>query len=201
MWKKSVESLGNQVEILVWIDEDDPQKDIYLNHDLGEHVKIFIRPRVGYLNFHIMVNFLSQESTGEWLMLWNDDALVQCFDWHKKIERIDATIPRVLNFYSPENFNTNLFPVISRSMLNAMGHYSQANHCDSWVQDIANELRIHVPLFGIKAKHIREEIEDETKGQTQSVYSVSSPAYHTEEMKIKRAKDAQKIYNRIFETQ
>lgn len=198
MWRKSAESLGKRAEILVWIDEDEPQMEAYLNHGLGEHVKIYIKPRVGYLNFHIMVNFLCEQASGDWFLLWNDDAVMETDDWCEKIERIDSKIPRVINFYAPENFNHNLFPIISRSMYKAMGHYSQANHCDSWVQDIANKLRIHVPLFGIKARHIRDEIEDDTKGQTQSVYSVSSPAYHNEEMKTKRDLDALKIYKHIF---
>ena len=56
--KFSLDSLGlreNNLEALVWVDEDDPQLKLYHKlFDSNKTVELFIKPRVGYKKFHII---------------------------------------------------------------------------------------------------------------------------------------------------
>lgn len=191
--KESLESLGeedSQFEVLMYVDDDDMDVVKYKNL-AGFNVKVYRDKRVGYKNFHVMVNYLAEKAKGDWLLLWNDDAFMLTKDWAQKINKLDSSKPVVLNFFDPMNKLNNLFPVISRAMYEAMGHYSLNTHCDSWVQDIANELKIHKPVGGISCMHRREYLSDRTKIETQETYKTSSPEYET--MTKERAEDANKI--------
>lgn len=191
--KESIESLGeedSQFEVLLYIDEDEPQMDDYLAL-VGFNVQLYIGTRHGYGNFHKMINYLAKRAKGDWLLLWNDDAIMLSQDWASKINKIDSSKPVVLNFFDAMNKQNNLFPAISRPMYKAMGHFSLNTHCDSWVQDIANELGIHKPVGAINCIHRRELLSDVTKVNTQATYKITSPAYNL--MTKERAIDKRKI--------
>lgn len=175
--KDSIDGLGDDVEVLLWVDDDDPELEAYLA--LGQ--KTFIRPRVGYPNMHKMVNYLAREATGDWLLLWNDDALMHTPDWQDKLPTITHRYPQVLNIFN-SNPEVNLFPLINRCMYETMGHYSLSAHCDSWVQDIGNKLDIHTYVPDIVVEHIRDRLHDETKNHSQAAYAVTSPLHSSERM-------------------
>lgn len=189
--QESIESLGKgDFEVLIWLDADDPDLEAYKSLKLG---KYFIRQRVGYPGFHEMVNLLAAKAKGDWLLLWNDDALMSPPDWHKKINMRDSRKPVVLNFFAPGVMDNNLFPVVSRSMYEAMGHFSLSPHCDSWVQDTANELGIHESVVGIEAWHRRDIISDATKTHSQATYAQTSPRYNSVEIQNLRNEDKRKV--------
>lgn len=190
--RQSIESLGGSgFEVLIRIDDDDPQRDSYVWPHNGKYA--VMDKRVGYSNFHVMVNQLAAKATGEWLMLWNDDAIMHTPDWAQRVQNHhSSSIPCVLNLYS-EAMNNNLFPIISRPMYEAMGHFSLSTHCDSWVQDIANSLGIHLYVPGIDIEHKRDLLNDETKQQSQGAYAITSPLYDSDGMKLLRMKDMEKI--------
>lgn len=189
MAKESIESLGDgDFEVLLYVDSDDPQLNAYKSLS-SKHVKVFVEPRLTYTNFHRMVNFLAKRAKGEWLLLWNDDMRI-IGDWAVP----DATDqPQVLNFWDVNDMRNNFAPVINRKMYETMGHFSLSTHCDSWVQDIANELGIHIPINGVQVTHLRESLNDATKSQTQSVYASSSPEYDGLDMIKLRQIDIEKL--------
>lgn len=191
--RESILSLGSNFdlfEVLVYVDEDDPELQSYVElTKIG--AQIFIGKRHGYINFHKMINHLAKYCKGDWLMLWNDDAIMRTDKWADIIDKNDCDKPVVLNFFDPLNKLNNLFPVISKPMYEAMNHYSLNTHCDSWVQDIANELKIHKPVARISCEHRRETINDKIKTETQNTYKTSSPAY--DKMKSERQIDIDKI--------
>lgn len=189
--RKSIESLGEgNFEVLVRYDSDDKTMPL---KNVGKNVRLIKGDRVGYKNFHLMINELCEQAASDWLMLWNDDALMESKDWLNAFTNYDSKKATLLNFFDTENMNNNLFPVMSRSMYEAIGHFSLSTHCDTWAQDIANGTGTHHKVDGIRAKHIRESINDETKNETQAVYSESSPEYFSEDMKLLRDQDMQKI--------
>ena len=192
--KLSIGSLGDKVEVLVYVDNDDPQLKEYQKID---NITLVIGPRVGYKNFHKMINKLAEESTGDLLMLWNDDALMESSDWVETIENSNLDGLFVINFFEPRSPLLNLFPVIPRKLYGIMGHYSLSTHCDSWVQDMANKLNIHRMVEGIKARHIRDELFDQTKLETQNAYGVTSPEYSSPEMQEIWSKDVEKVRSNL----
>lgn len=193
MAKESIESLGGgDFEVLLYVDTDDPQLKAYKSL-ASDRVKVFVEPRLTYANFHRMVNFLAKKAKGDWLLLFNDDMRIDG-DW--KVP--DADKPQVLNFWDPNNMRNNLAPIISRSMYETMGHFSLSTHCDSWVQDIANELGIHVPVPGVRVTHLRESLNDATKSHSQPVYATSSPEYDGLEMMKLRMIDMEKLRENLL---
>lgn len=192
--KESIDSLGNgNFEILLWVDEDDPQIDEYKNLP---H-KVYIRPRVGYKRFHEMINFLASKAHGEWMMLWNDDALMDTPEWCDVIKAKAEPGLTVLNIAAPGVDNNNLFPVIHRDLYETLGHWSLNAHCDSWVQDLANELNIHQLLNGVSATHRRSQVFDQTKNESQGAYSETSPQYSSEPIQKLWRQDVEKVRSKL----
>lgn len=187
MVKEAINSLGD-VEVLLYVDSDDPELKKYKSL-ASPKVKVFIEPRLTYKNFHRMVNFLAKKAKGNWLLLFNDDMRID----GKLDVNYNSKLPMVLNFWDPANPRNNLAPIISRSMYETMGHFSLSTHCDSWVQDIANSLGFHVPVYGIPVSHLREGLNDETKQHTESVYPTSSPEYDSDDMLRLRMIDMEKL--------
>jgi hypothetical protein len=48
---------------------------------------MFFGPRIGkgYDSLHEYYNELASKATGDWLMLWNDDAVMETEGWDEKI--------------------------------------------------------------------------------------------------------------------
>jgi len=197
--KESIESLGKgDFEVLMYIDDDDPDKVDYLDMGglMGLPVKTFVKPRVGYPNFHEMINFLASNADGEWLLLFNDDAVMDCDDWVDKVNNAEKGLT-VLNITNPGVDNNNLFPAISRELYELMGHFSLSTHCDSWVQDLANECGIHQSLNGTHIEHRRDRINDEVKSETQGAYKTTSPEYSSPQMQNLWKVDVNKVKEKL----
>lgn len=192
---KSLVSLGKDIEVLMWVDDDDLQlQDYFALQIMGW--RVFNKPRVGYPNMHEMVNYLANQATGEWLLLWNDDALMHTPDWQGKLPT-PTHKPQVLNIYN-SNPEVNLFPLINRSMYETMGHFSLSAHCDSWVQDIGNELGIHIYVPSIEVEHLRDRINDETKQHSQGAYATTSPLHSSPEMVRLMQTDIAKLKEKLL---
>lgn len=189
--KNSIASLGKgNFEVLIRYDDDDKTMPLKLSK---KNVRQMKGTRVGYANFHLMVNELAKQAKGDWLLLWNDDAIMRTTDWVDTISRFDSNKPKVLNFFDTEDSQKNLFPVMSRAMYEAIGHFSLSTHCDTWALDIANGTGTHVEVDGIEAEHLRDSLDDATRHDTQAVYATSSPQYFSDEMKLLRDADMVKI--------
>lgn len=183
--RASLESLGEgDFEILVHLDDDDPELSEYLSIPTTYTI---IGKRYGYKGLHHYINTLCRVAYGDWLMLWNDDAVMDTPGWADKLHQ--PTKPEVINFDHQDD--QNLFPLVSRQMYEAMGHFSLSTHNDSWVQDIANEVGIHTYIPGVRVIHLRDGLDDETKRESQSAYATTSPEYNT--LASFRKQDANKI--------
>jgi len=159
--KFSLDSLGlerNNIEALTWIDVDDPQLNKYHSHfDNNPHVRMYVKPRVGYIKFHDMVNFLAHEAVGDWSWLWNDDAYMESVEWYDKFISLASLAnpkeePIVYNLWGQGN-PQNLFPIISKKYLEIFGRLSENCICDVWIKSVAQSSKIQQYVFGIKPKH------------------------------------------------
>lgn len=188
MLADSIKSLGDgDWELLISYDDDDPEITSY-EAMRYKKVRLFPQPRHGYENLHLYFNHMAENSKGDWLMLWNDDALMLSKGWVEIIEKEDPTNPQVLN---PWNERDNLFPIISRAWYEAVGHYSRNTHADSWVQQTAELINRTKYIEGIQIKHYGEELSDETHNRVKSMVGQSSEAYRR--MEEERREDARKV--------
>lgn len=193
--REAIKSLGKKdVEVLVAIDEDEFAQP-YMKLKLAfKNVRIFVLPRHGYQNLHEYYNFLAKESKGDWLMLGNDDMVMETPSWTEIIKQHDPTKPQVLNPWSELD---NLFPLISRAWYDAVGHFALNTHVDSWVQQVADIDGRSVYVPGIKIKHYGEELNDETHIEVRQIVRQTSEAYRR--MGEQRLNDARKISDWIRE--
>lgn len=184
--KQAVESLGTgDYEVLITIDEDDPQiKDYYKL--VKDNISLTVVNRWGYGALHEYYNNLSELADGDWLMLYNDDAVMETPNWTQIISQYDHTIPQVLNVWNKEG--DNLFPLISRKWYELVGHFSLNTHADSWVQQIGQRLDIQTYVPGIKITHQGENMHDQTHNEARQIVRETSANYRRmEDLRIKDA--------------
>lgn len=147
--EKSINSLidtasaNNKYEILIAIDDDDQETIDYLNNNLlpssGEKkidIKVFIYKRAGYKNLHLYYNELAKMSAGEWLLLWNDDAIMVDKNWDLEIAKYDGQF-KLLRFKENHNDHPNaLFPCVPRDWIMLFDMLSPIVQVDSWISQI-----------------------------------------------------------------
>ncbi|TAK51571.1 MAG: hypothetical protein EPO24_15740, partial [Bacteroidetes bacterium] len=170
--KFSLDSLGlarNNIEVLIWVDNDDPQVDEYRRlFGKDVRIKLFIEPRVGYRKFHIMQNFLASRASGDWLYLWNDDAYMDSVEWYDTfIDFASLSNPKeepvVYNVWG-QGSNKNFFPIVSIKYFKLLGHTSEHCICDVWVRDVAYDSHIQKTIFGIRPRHRKFGFDDDKLG-------------------------------------
>lgn len=183
------------VQVITYLDDDDPTTSLYPRFDSPAQQlvpRVIVGPRHGYEQLHEMVNQLATVATGTHFMLWNDDARMTTSGWDDLIrEKLDA---RSLLVGSFDGLDYALFPVVTWSFHEALGHFSLSPHCDSYVMEVAKAAGCVVDLSEISVSHLRATLDDETKrdGERAQVES-TSPAFFTEEMRAMIAESAAKL--------
>ena len=133
------------IEILVALDPDQP--DLYAFAPVPR-VTFWIAPeRYGYTGLHRYYNHLASMATGDWLMVWNDDAWMLTPSWDAVIA---AQPPAVLWPAANHSPHACTFPVWPRAWSAATGHVSLSPHCDTWMQRTGEQtamLRIPVSVL------------------------------------------------------
>lgn len=184
--KQAINSLGKgDYEVIIGMDADDPSID-----ELKDHNPLIFAERHGYGALHEYYNQMSQVAKGDWLMLFNDDAIMETPNWTGIIAPHNPHIPQVLNVWQ-KNTPDNLFPLISRKWYEIVGHFSLNAHADSWVQQIGERLgnQVHVP--GIRITHQGENLNDQTHNEARQIVRQTSAVYRG--MEKERIEDANKI--------
>jgi hypothetical protein len=129
------------VEILVAADPDDKPTHLV---PLRSPSLLWTAPeRYGYCRIHEYVNHLAAAATGEWLLLWNDDAIMLTKGWDMIIRQSPQAV-----LWSHANHAThcNLFPAWPRAWTDAMGHVALCWNCDTWMQVIGEQVGRHMPI-------------------------------------------------------
>lgn len=153
--ERSVLSLLSQannptnIEIAVAFDHDDQDSKTYFAsnswHELikkyNSSFQLFETPQWGYSDLHNYYNLMAQHAQGNWLMIWNDDAVMKTIHWDKHIEPHDGYVG-MLHMVT-ENYREKfaLFPIIPRTWLDIFGCVSLSNSNDSWIQHICLEAK------------------------------------------------------------
>jgi hypothetical protein len=185
-----MDNAKGDIEILVRFDYDDP-RDTGTPIWVGDctQVKIFHGPRIGrgYDSLHEYYNELAKHATGDWLMLWNDDAVMETEGWDEKIRECGGGL-KVLT--APGDLN--LFPIVSRPLYELLGYISPQVHSDSWLQAISRVNGIEQTV-DLSVKHLREELEDKTKDDSLATYRTSRPQFFSREYQDKLYADVLKV--------
>lgn len=196
--EKSIQSIisstddFSKVEILIGVDDDDIETQEYLKTKSYPIEMIFkVYPRYSYRHLNIYVNELSKISTGELLMLWNDDAVIVTPHWDTIIENVYRNEKKPIAVYQvPNNHHLTIFPIISRSIYENWGFFSDQTHTDSFIEWICWGFYKTIPVT------VYHERADPSKAgnyaEANESSKISSPEFHSaqnkEKMKIHREK-------------
>lgn len=184
----------NDIEILLRFDEDDLDTVEKVKKQIGdeERVHFCVGQKYGYAGSHRYLNELSASARGDWLMLFNDDAIMETKNWDKEIEKYIGqmvfldTVKRDMQF-----------PIIPRKVFEILGHFSLSTHCDTWIWDIAEMLKIRSPT-SISILHDRADLTGNNRDVT---FETSQKQYMTDYRNPRdealRAKDALLLKNYI----
>lgn len=126
--------MRSEVEVLLAVDLDDPTDyEQFWCHSVTRV------ERRGYARLHEYYNLLAKQAEGDWLLIWNDDAVMLTEGWDQIIESYPQT--KVL---APRTHEVPLitFPVVPRRFVEACGHYAENLHADTWWQQLARTLGI-----------------------------------------------------------
>jgi len=142
------------IEILLRLDDDDAesQKAVEcMNRVFGDTVKIrcITGPRGGgYRDFHIFVEELCAVARGDFLLLFNDDTVMDTEGWDMKFAHFRNEFC-VLRLDTSQNCHDNPFPAVHRKIHQVIGHFSKHAYCDAWMERISRRARI------LRSCHVR----------------------------------------------
>lgn len=196
--EKSIKSLRTNtrdkqnVEILVAVDLDDTDT-LEVASDLAD--KVVSMERVGYSRLNEYYNALSEVAQGDWLVLWNDDAVMITKGWDRNLTQVPKDI--LVADLQSQHTATNLccFPAVRKEAVKVVGGFSpHTPHCDSYWQDMGRALNA-IKLVDIHLSHNRFDMtgdnNDTTWQESQSGYQTH--AYYGQEVQGKIREDINKL--------
>lgn len=179
-------SPAENCEVLARFDKEDPTADDY--GDLW-FLEMLEGERHGYEQLHLYYNELAELATGDYLLLWNDDARMVTRGWNEQVAKLDPTVP----FVATPGGGDHPFPLISRALYETLGHFSLAPHCDTWLCEIGKAAGCMVSV-DYEIEHLRDELDDETKRDGERAQrEVTLPLMETEEVKRLLAEDVDRV--------
>ena len=131
------------IEILIAYDDDDNESREFFSTtwhpflaQAGAQTKVFETERFGYLRLYKYVNFLAEQATGDWIMFWNDDALMLTENWDEFIAQEDGWFGLLRMPCVTMNHPFALFPIVPREWVDFFGMVSPVNHSDWWIYNV-----------------------------------------------------------------
>jgi hypothetical protein len=190
----------SRIEIVVAYDNDDHESRKYftskswtdLMQDLGSSYHIMSCEPWGYANLNKYYNVMAKSSRGKWLLIWNDDALMNSAGWDQQIHEHQDFVGML--HMTTTNFKSNLtlFPLIPRKWLELFGEISPQQITDSWIQDICHEADA-VKVIPATVFHDRYDVTGNNLDDTYKNRWYNKKGYNHESMKLMRQQWAQKL--------
>lgn len=179
--EKSIQSLRSNarskasIEILVAADSDDVETleaapalaDVLVTMD-----------RVGYSRLNEYYNALAAQATGDWLVLWNDDATMLTRGWDSVLKKVPDNV--LIADLQSQHTATNLccFPAVRKTAVETVGGFSpHTPHCDSYWQDMGRSLGA-IQIVDIHLSHDRFDVTGQNNDTT---WQESQEGYMTHE--------------------
>jgi hypothetical protein len=135
----------DQIEILLGMDTDDTESVEYVQEHIlpkyPNNIHIYMFKKLGYGRLNVYINTLCALSWGYWLMMWNDDAVMNTDGWDLIIDQYQSHPMPLLRMPS-ENFDHPfaLFPIIKKEWFDVVGTFSYQVHNDRFVYNVASNL-------------------------------------------------------------
>lgn len=169
---RQLASYPDLVEILVMADPDD-EETVKVAEEIGADRILVADERHGYASLHRYYNALAEAATGEWLLLWNDDASMLSERWDEVLANLEPRV-MVADLQSQHSPRLVCFPAVRRAAVQAVGGFSpHTPHCDTYWQQIGRITRLMEPV-PIRVFHDRDDItgghQDQTRAEGKAGY-------------------------------
>jgi hypothetical protein len=172
------------LEIILGIDQDDDGITAYLQSDIADFLRehsvacnaqIF-QPQ-GYAKMHRYVNQLAGQATGDWLMFWNDDMLMQTDHWDSEIVKHTGEFRLLAPRDNHGGHPYAIVPIIPQDWYRLLDHFSLNAQCDAWVSHIAYMLDIFERI-DVEVLHDRADLTGNNNDETyqRRVYKEGNPS-------------------------
>ena len=201
--KKCTESLldnakdPSKIQLIYGVDDDDKESIDFLK-DIKHPARSVIKfKRLGYENLHRYNNALSVYAQGTWLMIFNDDAIMETKDWDSEIGKFDGQF-KLLRVEESTNHPYSIFPIVPWDWFRCLDHLSLHGQNDAWLSEIAYMLDIMQDV-GVKVLHDRADITGNNDDEIfkSRVYKEGNPKeegdLHHQKMINSRFADASKL--------
>lgn len=160
----------------------------------------------GYFDMHKWVNEMSAVAEGDWIFLFNDDAVIKTQDWDERINCIMMQSPWI----GMEDVSLIVIPTIGRPFAQEffclrrktyeiLGHVSLSPHNDNWIYSVMNFLgaSINCPMVGID--HLSAVIGDKTREESVEAYKTTILSITSLDARYKRLNDVRILLNHMAE--
>lgn len=154
MLERSVKSVidlaanASRVQIMFGFDNDDAigtkhfEKELqpWLDQQGVNYTAMSFAP-MGYIRLNEYVNELARNSDANWLVFWNDDAVMQTQNWDQEITKHTGEF-KLLAFHTHNDHPYSIFPIVPRKWLDLLGYLSPHQISDAWLSQQAYMLDI-----------------------------------------------------------
>jgi len=101
--------------------------------------------RMGYVNLHKYNNAMAKQTDSRWLVIWNDDAVMQSAGWDDVIMSHEGEF-KLLSFCTHNMHPYSIFPIVPRKWYKLLGYISPHPTQDGWVSQQAYMLDIYLRI-------------------------------------------------------
>jgi len=143
-------------QVLIGFDRDDTETIDYFKQtlqpkldELGVNYQARIFEPLGYIRLNEYVNSLAKSADADWLVFWNDDAVMETPGWDTVIANHTGEF-KILAFHTHRDHPYSIFPIVPREWLELFGYLSPHQISDAWisqqayVMDIWERINVHV---------------------------------------------------------
>ena len=143
-------------QVLMGFDEDDTATIDYFKTELqpeldqlGINYQAHEFAPMGYIRLNEYVNGLARHADSDWLVFWNDDAVMETQGWDTVIAAHTGEF-KVLAFRTHNDHPYSIFPIVPRAWFELFGYLSPHQISDAWlsqqayVLDILKRIEVHV---------------------------------------------------------
>ena len=104
--------------------------------------------RQGYHRLNVYNNKLAEHTDARWLMIWNDDAVMETQGWDTEIMKREGEF-KLLAVYTHKDHPYSIFPILPRKWYELLGYISPHSVQDGWLSQQAYVLDIfeRIPVW------------------------------------------------------
>lgn len=109
---------------------------------------------LGYVRLNIYNNKMAEKTSADWLVIWNDDAVMQTQGWDTEILKYTGDF-KLLAFHTHNDHPYSIFPIVPRKWFELLGYISPHPTQDGWLSQQAYMLDIwqRIPVHVLHDRH------------------------------------------------